>query len=191
MTAVVGSSGAGKSTALQLIQRFYDPSEGMVWVFQKNFSIQKMRECTWWHIGQTLKPSLHWDHADIRVADVMILTELTVPVPCMVTMSAECPVHSLSDGPEYADAFKMVLLLLQWTIFISFFVLWQNHYSLTEVLQMLSIGKLTPSELTENSSWFFEKLGIKNFYIIFTNYLVFYSLCLFYYNHRLKLRNKY
>ncbi|XP_008542571.1 bile salt export pump isoform X2 [Equus przewalskii] len=30
MTGVVGSSGAGKSTALQLIQRFYDPSEGMV-----------------------------------------------------------------------------------------------------------------------------------------------------------------
>ncbi|CAK7307632.1 Bile salt export pump [Vulpes lagopus] len=30
MTAVVGSSGSGKSTALQLIQRFYDPSEGMV-----------------------------------------------------------------------------------------------------------------------------------------------------------------
>ncbi|XP_007944027.1 bile salt export pump [Orycteropus afer afer] len=29
-TAVVGSSGSGKSTALQLIQRFYDPSEGMV-----------------------------------------------------------------------------------------------------------------------------------------------------------------
>lgn len=35
ITAVVGSSGAGKSTALQLIQRFYDPSEGMVCVFQK------------------------------------------------------------------------------------------------------------------------------------------------------------
>uniref|UniRef100_A0A452RYI7 Bile salt export pump n=1 Tax=Ursus americanus TaxID=9643 RepID=A0A452RYI7_URSAM len=30
MTAVVGASGSGKSTALQLIQRFYDPSEGMV-----------------------------------------------------------------------------------------------------------------------------------------------------------------
>ncbi|XP_051022358.1 bile salt export pump [Acomys russatus] len=30
MTAVVGSSGSGKSTALQLIQRFYDPTEGMV-----------------------------------------------------------------------------------------------------------------------------------------------------------------
>uniref|UniRef100_A0A8C9DT68 Bile salt export pump n=1 Tax=Prolemur simus TaxID=1328070 RepID=A0A8C9DT68_PROSS len=30
MTAVVGSSGTGKSTALQLIQRFYDPCEGMV-----------------------------------------------------------------------------------------------------------------------------------------------------------------
>ncbi|XP_005393324.1 PREDICTED: bile salt export pump [Chinchilla lanigera] len=30
LTALVGSSGAGKSTALQLIQRFYDPCEGMV-----------------------------------------------------------------------------------------------------------------------------------------------------------------
>ena len=32
---MVGSSGAGKSTALQLIQRFYDPTEGMVCIFQK------------------------------------------------------------------------------------------------------------------------------------------------------------
>ncbi|XP_053774731.1 bile salt export pump isoform X3 [Desmodus rotundus] len=30
VTAMVGPSGSGKSTALQLIQRFYDPSEGMV-----------------------------------------------------------------------------------------------------------------------------------------------------------------
>lgn len=30
ITALVGSSGSGKSTALQLIQRFYDPCEGMV-----------------------------------------------------------------------------------------------------------------------------------------------------------------
>ncbi|XP_066134784.1 bile salt export pump isoform X4 [Saccopteryx bilineata] len=30
MTAMVGASGSGKSTALQLIQRFYDPSKGMV-----------------------------------------------------------------------------------------------------------------------------------------------------------------
>lgn len=29
-TAFVGASGAGKSTAAQLIQRFYDPQEGMV-----------------------------------------------------------------------------------------------------------------------------------------------------------------
>lgn len=35
VTAMVGPSGSGKSTALQLIQRFYDPSEGMVCVFQK------------------------------------------------------------------------------------------------------------------------------------------------------------
>ena len=35
MTALVGSSGSGKSTALQLIQRFYDPCEGMVCISQK------------------------------------------------------------------------------------------------------------------------------------------------------------
>lgn len=29
-TAFVGASGAGKSTTIQLIQRFYDPTDGMV-----------------------------------------------------------------------------------------------------------------------------------------------------------------
>lgn len=29
-TAFVGASGAGKSTIIQLIQRFYDPTDGMV-----------------------------------------------------------------------------------------------------------------------------------------------------------------
>lgn len=43
MTAMVGSSGAGKSTALQLIQRFYDPSEGMVCVFQRLLNIGEGR----------------------------------------------------------------------------------------------------------------------------------------------------
>lgn len=38
VTAVVGPSGSGKSTALQLIQRFYDPSEGMVCVFQQSLN---------------------------------------------------------------------------------------------------------------------------------------------------------
>lgn len=39
-TALVGSSGAGKSTALQLIQRFYDPCEGMVCIFPKLLNVE-------------------------------------------------------------------------------------------------------------------------------------------------------
>lgn len=52
MTAMVGSSGAGKSTALQLIQRFYDPSEGMVCVFLRFLNVGDGR-------GQMVT---HWSH---------------------------------------------------------------------------------------------------------------------------------
>lgn len=47
-TAFVGASGAGKSTTMQLIQRFYDPTDGMVSVPAKNVFLwpQKWKE---WH----------------------------------------------------------------------------------------------------------------------------------------------
>ena len=36
--ALVGSSGCGKSTCIQLIQRFYDPTEGEVRIIIKFYS---------------------------------------------------------------------------------------------------------------------------------------------------------
>lgn len=47
-TAFVGASGAGKSTTIQLIQRFYDPTDGMVSVPAQNVFLwpQKLKE---WH----------------------------------------------------------------------------------------------------------------------------------------------
>lgn len=80
MTALVGPSGAGKSTTLQLIQRFYDPSEGMVCVFQEPLNICEcvlilhIWECKWWHAkgGILVKHYIHWDDPDAHIADLMI-----------------------------------------------------------------------------------------------------------------------
>lgn len=40
-TAFVGPSGSGKSSAVQLIQRFYDPTGGKVSVYKMMLSIHK------------------------------------------------------------------------------------------------------------------------------------------------------
>lgn len=42
--ALVGSSGCGKSTTVQLIQRFYDPQEGSVSVGGENETVVKIKE---------------------------------------------------------------------------------------------------------------------------------------------------
>ena len=42
--ALVGSSGCGKSTTVQLLQRFYDPTQGSVSHF--NYYVIKLKEIT-------------------------------------------------------------------------------------------------------------------------------------------------
>lgn len=32
-TAIVGASGSGKSTAVKMLERYYDPSEGDIYIF--------------------------------------------------------------------------------------------------------------------------------------------------------------
>jgi len=43
-TAIVGPSGSGKSTIVQLIERFYDPSEGNVFVDGEPLNRFNLRE---------------------------------------------------------------------------------------------------------------------------------------------------
>lgn len=57
MTALVGPSGAGKSTTLQLIQRFYDPSEGMVCVFQ-----EPLNRCEWESANGDMQKVVYWSN---------------------------------------------------------------------------------------------------------------------------------
>ena len=48
--ALVGSSGSGKSTCAQLLERFYDPQSGSIFIDEKNimeYNLQWLRE----HIG--------------------------------------------------------------------------------------------------------------------------------------------
>ena len=44
MTAIVGTSGSGKSTIVQLIERFYEPNSGEIWIDDKQLSKVKLRE---------------------------------------------------------------------------------------------------------------------------------------------------
>lgn len=47
ITAIVGPSGSGKSTIVQLIERFYDPSEGDIFfdsINIKDISLKTLRE---------------------------------------------------------------------------------------------------------------------------------------------------
>ncbi|XP_074158313.1 bile salt export pump [Sminthopsis crassicaudata] len=79
-TAFVGSSGAGKSTAIQLIQRFYDPSEGMVTLDGhdiRSLNIQWLRS----HIGiveqepvlfsTTIAENIRYGREDATMEDII------------------------------------------------------------------------------------------------------------------------
>ncbi|GIS51997.1 MAG: hypothetical protein Ct9H90mP27_4880 [Gammaproteobacteria bacterium] len=58
ITAIVGGSGAGKSTAMSLLLRLYDPVEGAITLndinFKKNFSISSLRN----HIAIALQQNV-------------------------------------------------------------------------------------------------------------------------------------
>ena len=43
-TAIVGPSGSGKSTVVQLLERFYNPSEGDVFIDDENMKDINLRE---------------------------------------------------------------------------------------------------------------------------------------------------
>ena len=61
--AVVGESGSGKSTVMALLERFYDPNEGVVLINgqdMKGFSIKSIRQCIG-YVGQ--EPA---NHSDLR-----------------------------------------------------------------------------------------------------------------------------
>ncbi|XP_074071875.1 bile salt export pump-like isoform X3 [Macrotis lagotis] len=79
-TAIVGPSGAGKSTAMQLIQRFYDPSEGMVTLDGhdiRSLNIQWLRS----HIGiveqepvlfsTTIAENIRYGREDATMEDII------------------------------------------------------------------------------------------------------------------------
>lgn len=53
--ALVGSSGCGKSTTVQLIQRFYDPLEGMVSYLIQHICLWKFFYVCHWYDSCNLK----------------------------------------------------------------------------------------------------------------------------------------
>ena len=54
-TAIVGATGSGKSTIIQLIERFYDPNEGEVVIDErdlKELNIKEVRKTLIGYVGQ-------------------------------------------------------------------------------------------------------------------------------------------
>lgn len=50
ITAIVGRSGSGKSTIVKLLQRFYEPTEGEIFIGNKNIKDLSLKEL-WCNIG--------------------------------------------------------------------------------------------------------------------------------------------